>query len=567
MKAWASASAVALSLATGCYSGLDANSAPGASGADGGDGADGADGADGGDGGEDSGSSAPDEEVPQQVALSGARRLTTVEYRDTVYDLLGLDPVSAQTVLPEPELAPFDNDYTTQTESAALIVGVESMARRVAGDVVNDPELLQALLSCPADGAIDAACFETFLSDFGRRALRRPLSAEELSTWSAFFLAEAETAQRFSLAVEVALQTLLQHPEFLYRVDRGEVVDADAGVVRLDDWAIASRLSYLLWGVGPDDELLDAAAAGALRTGDEVGAAAQRMLNDTRAHKRIERFHAMWMGYEFMPIGGELGDAMRAETGALLRRVIFEENRPWQDVLRSEETFVSELLAEHYGLETPATAEGDWVDYSGNGRAGILSHGTFLSNGFKSGDTSPTLRGLAIRTRLLCQDVPPPPPSVNDSVPGSDETPETPCKIDRYAAHRTEPSCAACHALMDGLGFGLENYDQFGQFREHDVDHPECVIAAEGDVPGMGSFSGPAELGELLAGSEEMGACLVRQTYRFAVGRAQLDTVDFELIARVTEALGTGEFRFADLLIEHVSDASFGFSRRHEGDQ
>ncbi|MBL4687343.1 MAG: DUF1595 domain-containing protein, partial [Nannocystaceae bacterium] len=241
MKAWASASAVALSLATGCYSGLDANSAPGASGADGGDGADGADGADGGDGGEDSGSSAPDEEVPRQVALSGARRLTTVEYRDAVYDLLGLDPVSAQTVLPEPELAPFDNDYTTQTESAALIVGVESMARRVAGDVVNDPELLQALLSCPADGAIDVACFETFLSDFGRRALRRPLSAEELSTWSAFFLAEAETAQRFSLAVEVALQTLLQHPEFLYRVDRGEVVDADAGVVRLHDWAIASR--------------------------------------------------------------------------------------------------------------------------------------------------------------------------------------------------------------------------------------------------------------------------------------------------------------------------------------
>lgn len=556
-----------LVLVTGCYSGLGSKPtlSGGADGADDGvdDGAgDGAD--DGDDGGADDGGGEPGE-APQFVPLSGARRLTMVEYVDTVRDLLGVEATTAAAVLPSPDFIPFDNDYTTQTESAALIVGLESLARSISADVVADPARLQALIDCPADGPTDAACFETFLEDFGRRVLRRPPTADEIAGWSAFGMAEAEAANRPSLAIEVALQSFLQHPEFLYRIDYGTPEPGTDDVVRLDDWAVASRLSFLLWGIGPDDQLLDAASAGTLNNPEGVRQAALRMLDDERARLRVQRFHAMWMGYEFLPIGGDIGIGMRAETGALLDKIIFEEQRPWAEIFESEETFVSATLAEHYGLAAPVAPEGDWVDYADSGRGGILSHGTFLSNGFKAGDTSPTLRGLAVRTMLLCQDVPPPPPVVNDNVPGADESPEGPCKVDRYAAHRTEASCAACHQLMDGIGFGLENYDQMGQFRASDPGYPECEIDGEGDVPGVGTFNGPAELGTLLVNDPALSRCLVQQAYRFAVGRTELDSVDIDLINASIERVGLDDFEFRELLLDHVSTPQFGFARHDQG--
>jgi len=542
-----------MALASGCYTGLDGISRE-AGGDD-----EGAPGQPGGPEGGEEDQDAPED--PTLVAYSGMRRLTTVEYVDTVRDLLGVEATNAQAVLPAPDFIPFDNDYTTQTESAVLIVATESLAYEVAQAVVGNPERLGALLDCPADGPIDAPCFDAFLEAFGRRALRRPLTDAELHAWSGFFLGEAEVAGRFSLAVEVAIQTLLQHPEFVYRIDSGTSVEGMDDVIRLDDWAVASRLSYLLWGTGPDDALLDLAASGGLQTTEDRVATAERMLDDERALARIERFHAMWLGYEFMPIGGEIGEAMRDETGALLKRVILEERGPWRDVLRSTDTYVNEALAEHYGLPAPVDPAGGWVDYGPDGRGGLLSHGTFLSNGFKDGDTSPTLRGKAVRERLLCQTVPPPPPTVNDSVPDAEESP-SPCKIDRYAEH-DEPGCNACHMLMDGLGFGLENYDQLGQFREHDPGYPECEITGEGDGLGVGPFNGPAELGLILAEDEQVSTCLVTQAYRFAVGRAELDDVDAQLIEHVQQQLGAGEFQFRDLLLEQVASPTFGFARRH----
>lgn len=555
MRHWGITLTLTMGLASGCYTGLDAFDPLTGSGGD----------------GSPEGDEVPDGEEPEEledpslVAYSGMRRLTTVEYVDTVRDLLGVEASNASNVLPAPDFIPFDNDYTTQTESAVLIVATESLAYDVAQAVVDDPSRLQALLDCPADGPIDPSCFEGFLETFGRRALRRPLTDDELMAWSGFFLEEAEAQGRFSLAVEVAIQTLLQHPEFLYRIDSGERVEGTEDVIRLDDWAVASRLSYLLWGTGPDDALLDRAANGELRTTEGRVAIAELMLDDERALVRIERFHAMWIGYEFMPIGGELGRDMREETGALLERVIFEEQGPWMDVLRSTETYVTEALAEHYGLMVPDDPVGGWVDYGDGGRGGLLSHGTFLSNGFKDGDTSPTLRGKAIRERLLCQEVPPPPPAVNDSVPDAEES-ESPCKIDRYAVHE-EPGCSACHEVMDGLGFGLENYDQLGQFREHDPGYPECEITGDGDGPTVGAFNGPAELGLLLAEQEQVSTCLVTQAYRFAVGRTEIDPTDARLIERMEEQLGTGEFQFRALLLEQVASPSFGFARPHQGDE
>lgn len=550
--------AAGLLLVVGCYSGVEVDAAadstlpPGQSGGD-------SEGS-GDDDSDPSGGQADEPEVPQLVARSGMRRLTRIEFVDTVADLTGV-ALDGATSLPSDDLLPFDNDYTVQAESASLIVAVESLATEVADAVVGDPARWAAIVPCAAD-AVDEACFDSFVRTFGRRALRRPITDDEATRWADWMLAEAEAAGDPSLAVATALRLFIQHPEFLYRIDSGEQTADDADVVRLDDWAVASRLSFLLWGVGPDDALLDAAEQGRLGTPDDVEVEALRMLADDRAKERVQRFHAMWMGYEVMAIGGDLGESMRAETGALINRIVFDEERPWQELFRSTETFVDDALAEHYGIEAPTNPAGDWVDYGESGRAGVLSHGTFLSNGFKDGDTSPIVRGQVISTMLLCLEVPEPPPNVPPPPPHE----EGACKIDEAAAHLTQASCAGCHAMLDTLGFGLENYDEFGQWRAHDVGRPECEIAGDGEVPGVGPFNGPGELGLLIADSELLNACLAKQAYRFAVGRTELDEVDAALIDRTREALGEGDFEFKQLLLQHVTDPAFGFARHTEID-
>jgi len=547
-----------LALAGGCYTGAEFDAAadsalPSGSGEDGA-------GSDGTGGSDDSGEDAEVPEAPQLVGRSGMRRLTRVEYLDTVADLTGVVLQSGTSSLPSDDLLPFDNDYTVQTESASLIVAAESLAGEAADAVVSDPARWAALVPCDA-ADLDTACFDSFVRGFGRRALRRPISDEEATRWAGWMLEEADAAGDPSLAVATALRLLLQHPEFLYRIDSGEPTD-DPEVVRLDDWAVASRLSFLLWGVGPDDALLDAAADGRLGNPTGVEQEALRMLSDDRAKARVQRFHAMWMGYEVMAIGGDLGEAMRNETAALINRVVFDEQRPWQELFRSSETFVDDALAEHYGIEAPADPAGGWVDYAESGRAGVLSHGTFLSNGFKDGDTSPIVRGQVVSTMLLCLEVPEPPADV----PPPPEPEEGACKIEEAAAHLTQASCAGCHAMLDTLGFGLENYDEFGQWRPHDVGKPDCVIEGEGEVPGLGSFNGPGELGTLIADSNLLNECLAKQAYRFAVGRTELDDVDRSLIDRTMEELGEGDFEFKALLLRHVTDPAFGFARHTEND-
>jgi hypothetical protein len=182
----------------------------------------------------------------------------------------------------------------------------------------------------------------------------------------------------------------------------------------------------------------------------------------------------------------------------------------------SNETYVSTTLATHYGLPAPAGAEG-WVSYGGDQRAGILSHGSVLAAFSKFSDTSPTQRGIFVQTRLLCNVVQPPPANVNvDQPPMSDEAM---CKLDRYDAHRTLESCKACHAQLDPIGYGLENYDIAGRYRTHDDDNEACVLPGTGELPGFGTFSGPGQLARLLVQSGELEQCFTQHLMSYVVGR------------------------------------------------
>lgn len=535
----------ALWLGAGCYSGRD--------GFVGGDGGTDGSGPDSGTG-DDAGSEPVDPVVLERLGVSGMRRLTAVEYARTVHDLLGVD-VDAALLLPEDWRQPFDNDFTTQVASQALIEGAELLASDVATLALATPALRDAVVGCEPSGVADVECLRSFVTAFGRRALRRPLTADEIDRYSSL-IAEATESDDFYAAVDVVLRAFLQHPEFLYRVEIGTPVPDAPGVFHLNDYEIATRLSYMLWGSTPSSALLDTAEAGELHTPEQITAAAEQMLSDARARTRVGRFHALWLGYEQLPHAPELSAAMQAETQALIDRVVFEDGLPWQALLRSEETFVDATLAEHYGLPAPAGA--DWVGYGDSGRQGLLSHGTFLSAMSKVDDSSPTKRGILVRTRLMCQDIPPPPPNVNtdDTEPAEGE-----CKEEFYRSAHAQGNCAGCHSLMDPIGLGLEQYDNRGVFRTVENDDPTCVISGEGDLDGT-PFSGPAELSDLLLDSGTLNRCVTRQLYRFAMGRSELETVDEDFIGLIADEVGTAaDMDFSELVVRFVADEAFALRR------
>ncbi len=501
-------------------------------------------------------------DVPSGVGPSGARRLSRHEYDHTVRDLLFDESRSGFAKLPEDVVDPFDNDYTTQQPSAVLIEAAETLATEAADRLLADPAKRDAVVGCVPSGPSDAACLRSFISRFGRLALRRSLSDAEIDRYLAFRSFAVEGGD-FYISAGMVVRALLQHPEFLYRVEIGRPVARHPAVRRLNDHEVAARLSFLLWGTTPDEALLDLADRGKLRRPADVRQAAIRLLADPRARARVERFHAMWLGYHQLPHDAALTASMRTETAALVERIVFGERRPWTELFTLGETYLDATLAALYGMPAPATGFA-WTPYAGPGeRAGILSHGSFLSVVGKFGDTSPTLRGKLIRERLLCQVIPPPPPDVDVDQPPSATT--SPCKWDRYAEHRNQGSCAGCHVQMDPVGFGLENYDQTGRWRAHDNGEPDCVIAGDGELFGLTPdgtvlpFNGPAQLGRTLAQTGGLEPCLVTQLFRFAAGRRERYE-DGPYLASLRASFRESG-RFDDLLLDVVSAEAFGYRR------
>ncbi|HYQ14766.1 MAG TPA: DUF1588 domain-containing protein, partial [Polyangiaceae bacterium] len=401
------------------------------------------------------------------ASASVARRLSRTELTNLVRDVLGDDSGAASKFLSEDEYRPFDNDYTVQSASRALIESLEATAEDIAARAIL-PANRGKVVPCTPTGPGDAACLRTTIETVGRRLYRRPLSEEQVTAYLTLqsYATEAnqDVPHDFYTAVNLVLRSMLQDPEVLYRIETGSST-GEPGIFKLDDYDVASRLSFLLWGSGPDDALLDQAAAGKLADSAARTAAATRLLADARARQQLERFHSMWLGYRAIPASAELATAFALETNKLIEKVVFDQPSSYLDLFTSPQTYVSGPLAEQYGVTAPAGGQG-WATYADDKRAGILSHGSVLAAFSKFSDTSPTQRGIFVQTRLLCNKVAPPPANVNVDQPPSDG--DKVCKIDRYDAHRALPSCAVCHQQLDPIGYGLENYDIGGKYRTHD---------------------------------------------------------------------------------------------------
>lgn len=504
--------------------------------------------------------SAPDPDPgvaePSTALLVPAVRLSRDELDQILEDVLLDDTAPARRSLAEDEYTPFDNAFERQTVSRALVDSLSYLAEDVAARALTNADARARIVPCAPAAPADAECFDQVVQRLGALFFRAPVSDEDVAAYRAL-LAYGEEAADFDVAVGLLLQSFLQDPEFLYRLERGATADA-SGVRALDGYEIATRLSFLLWGTGPDETLMQAASN--LTSSDARRAAAEGMLADPRAERQLFRFHSMWLGYRSLPDDDSLPARFRRETEALIARAVFDADANYLTLFDSPETFVDEALATHYGLPAPASGTG-WVRYpDGSGRAGVLSHGSVLSSFSKFSDTSPTQRGIFVRTRLLCEAVPPPPAVVDVDQPPGDGEPG--CKLDRYVAHAEQSGCVECHSLFDPIGFGLENYDMLGRYREHDDGNPDCLIDASGELPGYGEFRGPGELASLLVDNDLIEGCFARQFMSHALATSELAAPESALASELGRALAEGGGDVSAWLLDFVGGDRF--ARRPE---
>lgn len=482
--------------------------------------------------------------LPLAAAPGAVRRLTHNQYNNTVRDLLGDQTRPADRFPAEDYVNGFRNQTSAQDVPPLLAQAYANAAERLARTAFLGGRDDNRLIPCQPRSASDAVCANRFVRTFGARAFRRALTAAEARRYAALLLAEARRTGEFVRGAQALVEAMLQSPKFLFRIDE----------------SAASRLSYLLWETMPGPE-----PAGP----DE--AAVRRMLEDPRARAGLDEFVSQWLRFDlalnavkdrrlFPQFNGELAAAMAEETRRGIADVVWND-RDFMTVFTADYGFPNPDLATLYKVAAPA-GEFTRTPYPA-GRAGLLGQALFLALTSKPGETSPTSRGFFVREHFLCQQVPDPPPGTNSSLPPL--TPERPLTArQRLSEHVSNAACAGCHQLMDPIGFGLEGFDAVGQLRttesitffpvrETRNERPKTValpLDTRGLVAGLaaGSFSGPLELGRLLAASRECQECVVKQWFRYAAGRRETGA-DSELLKQAGARFRDSGFRLKELMV------------------
>lgn len=416
----------------------------------------------------------------------------------------------------------------------------------------------------------DAGCAKTVVSNFAARAFRRPVTPAEVNEFVGFYNVTRKQGDSFEEGIATALQAVLVSPNFLFRIERDhKVAKAAFGDAPVNGYELATRLSYFLWSSTPDAELLRLAAGEQLKKPAVLTAQVQRMLRDPKSQALVENFAGQWLQFKnidvmkpdperFKDFDESLRYAMRKETELFLQNIVSNDGSVL-DILDADYTFMNERLARFYGMPNITGPEFRRVDMSKTQRGGgILAQGSILTISSYSTRTSPVLRGKWILENLL--NAPPPPPPA--AVPALDDTKvgESATLRQQLEAHRKSPACASCHSRMDPLGFGLENFDAVGGWREVDGKFP---VDSSGTLPGNRLFHGPVELKKLLQNDRDAFARgMTDKLLTYALGRG-LERYDRALVASIAEKLPAQNYRFSALVLEIVN--SYPFQMRRSG--
>lgn len=496
-------------------------------------------------------------------APAEARLLTRSEYRRTVRDLLNtkLDPTTSFP--PEPVVAGFENDASSHQPNPLLVEKHAAAAEQLAADLLERG--VDSIFVCQ-EGAAQRKCAEDFVEAFGLRAYRRPLTnGERESLLDLYDQASPGLGHEDALATMV--EAALQSPQFLYRVE-APTSQASGTSVKLGPYEMASRLSYFFWGTMPDKRLLEAAAKDELSTAEQVMTQARRLVASSRAHARAREFHDQWLGLPHLLSVARDGAPDGAATSWYESTHRFIDGVLWGEAPTGAELFSSPAihfdasLASLYGFEPPS----DWQSELEPQRHGLLTQPGLMALLSHADQSSPIQRGVFVRETILCEEVQPPPPTVDDNPPDPDPNLTT---RERFQIHTESPACANCHRLIDPLGFGFESYDHLGRYRATENDLPIDTSGAILEVEESaieGDFSGAQELTARIAQSETALSCLARKWFTFAMGRAHTSADNCSIEEALSASIAQGG-DLQELLVQLASSSAFRHRPTHESDK
>jgi len=486
------------------------------------------------------------------------RRLTKVEYGNTLHDFLGVDPVVAQELPDEVAGEGYMNSLSPLQSEQYLSIANEAL-RKMPAEV--ERRLWE---SGPSSGADVQQIARTL----ARTAYRRPPSDAEVDTLAGVFDLGRKNKLDHAASLRLMLKAVLVSPQFLFITPATEAA-AGEKIVPLDDYQLASRLSYLLWATMPDAELSALADEGKLHEPAVLKAQTKRLLADKRSRALFDGFGAQWLGLGEMKSKTfdtakfpQMTDAMRSamyDEARLFFDSIVRENRNVVGFVDSDYTFLNGTLATLYGLEkTVAGPEMRKVKLTNPNRGGILGMPGILATTSFPNRTSPVKRGIWVLEQVLGEVVPPAPPNVPTLEKQDQKKVANLTLRQRTELHRTNAVCNNCHKILDPIGFGLENFDAIGRWR--DQDDTGGKIDAAGELPGGKRFSSPKELKTIIAArKEDLARNLTEKLLAYALCR-KLEGYDEIVVDRLMEAIAKDGYRMQTLITEIV--ASYPFLNR-----
>jgi mono/diheme cytochrome c family protein len=413
-------------------------------------------------------------------------------------------------------------------------------------------------------GQHNAQCMRTDLAHFARLAYRRPVAASELEKVNRLVAAVQKSGLSQEQAMRVGMEAILVSPNFIYRIER-DPKDPTA-VHRVDDFELASRLSYFLWSSMPDETLLNLASDHELAKPEVLNAQVKRMLADKRSVALVDNFAGQWLELrnldsvrpdpdQFPEFDNQLRKAMYTETHMFVSALI-QEDHSILDFINGNYTYLNEKLAKFYGIPGVTGDNFRRVELDGTQRSGVLTQGSVLTVTSYPTRTSPVLRGKWILENVLNTPPPPPPPGVGsiDAKGG----PASGTMRQQMERHRANPICAGCHTKMDPLGFALENYNAIGQWRTQDASQ---TIDSSGVLPDGKRFKGSSEMKAILAENRDAFAdCLTEKLMIYALGRG-LEGFDRTATKKIVARLQQNDYRFSALISGIVESVPFQMGR------
>ncbi len=507
------------------------------------------------------------QKVPRNPGRTVIHRLSRMEYNLTMRDLLGVDTNPADQFPPDGGGgAGFDNNASTLFVPPILMEKYLAAATQVVAAA--KPERL--FRSRPAPGKDERTAAKENLEWIAARAFRRPVEPAELSGLLGLYDTSRKAGDSWEDAVRQGIRATLVSPSFLFRIERSTPIQP-GGEEQLDDWSLATRLSYFIWSSMPDDALLGLAAGKKLRDPAVLEAQVRRMLADPKARALAENFGSQWLRTKELHHGTHpakdkfpeytpaLRDAMAEEPIAFIGGLL-RENRPLTDCLDADYTFVNAPLAKHYGLPEVKGDAMQRVALTDRNRGGVATMAGVLTLTSYPRRTSPVLRGKWIMEEILGTP-PPPPPAMIKTLPNSDRARDGLTFRQQLERHRADPQCAGCHKAMDQLGFGLENFGGTGAWRSAIADKP---VDSAGELPTGEKFTGPAELKKLLmTRKNEFLRTITEKMLAYSLGRG-IENGDWLTVQQIAKTVAADGYKAQRLVLEIAKSYPFNYRRPPE---